>query len=71
MNVIPLLLLCSLCLVAGAVVLFLLSARQGDCTQADRLCLLPLEDEMPVAASRGPADGEPSDKESNVMENTQ
>lgn len=51
MSVIPVLLLCSLVLVAGSVVLFVLSARQGDCHQSDRLCLLPLEDDAPT----GPA----------------
>ncbi|MEY3163006.1 MAG: hypothetical protein RIT25_3001 [Planctomycetota bacterium] len=47
MSVIPILLLCSLVLVAGSVVLFVLSARQGDCHQSERLCLLPLEDDAP------------------------
>ena len=31
MTVIPILLLCSLALVAGSIVLFVWSARQGDC----------------------------------------
>lgn len=45
MAVVPVLLLCSLCLVAAAVVLFVFSARQGDCERGERLCLLPLEDD--------------------------
>lgn len=52
MNILPLLLLCSLALVAGAVVMFVVSARQGDCNQAERLCLLPLEDDDPISAER-------------------
>lgn len=47
MSIIPLLLFCSLLLVAGSIVLFVFSARQGDCHEADRLCLLPLEDDPP------------------------
>ncbi len=49
MNVIVLLLLCSLVLVAGSLVLFIVSARQGDCHEADRMCLLPLEDDAAPA----------------------
>ena len=45
MTVIPLLLFCSLLLVVGSIVLFVLSARQGDCQESDRMCLLPLEDD--------------------------
>ena len=48
MTIVPLLLLCSLVLVAGAVVLFVFSAKQGDCHESDRLCLLPLEDDTPA-----------------------
>jgi hypothetical protein len=44
-NIVPLLLLCSLALVIASVVLFVWSARQGDCHESDRLCLLPLEDD--------------------------
>jgi hypothetical protein len=44
-SIVPLLLLCSLALVAGSVLLFVWSARAGDCHEADRLCLLPLEDD--------------------------
>ncbi len=45
MNVVPLLVLCSLALAAGSVVLFLYSIRQADHEHADRLSLLPLEDD--------------------------
>jgi nitrogen fixation-related uncharacterized protein len=49
MSIVPLLLLCSLVLVAGSLVLFVWSCKQGDCHESDRLCLLPLEDDVPVA----------------------
>ena len=49
MSIVPLLLLCSLALVAGSIVLFVFSARQGDCHESDRICLLPLEDDAEVA----------------------
>lgn len=52
MSVVPLLLLCSLVLVAGSIVLFVFSARQGDCHEAERMCLMPLEDD--AEASREP-----------------
>ena len=45
MTIVPLLLLCSLVLVAGSIVLFVFSAKQGDCHESDRICLLPLEDD--------------------------
>lgn len=45
MSIVPLLLFCSLALVVGSIVLFVWSAKQGDCHEADRLCLLPLEDD--------------------------
>lgn len=45
MSIVPLLLFCSLGLVVGSIVLFVWSAKQGDCHEADRLCLLPLEDD--------------------------
>ncbi len=45
MSIVPLLLFCSLALVVGSVLLFVWSARQGDCHESDRLCLLPLEDD--------------------------
>jgi hypothetical protein len=44
-SIVPLLLFCSLCLVLGSLVLFVWSARQGDCHEAERLCLLPLDDD--------------------------
>lgn len=47
MSIVPLLLFCSLVLVAGSVVLFIVSARQGDCNQSERMCLMPLEDDDP------------------------
>ena len=45
MNVVPLLVLCSLALAVFGVVLFLYSVRQRDDEHADRLSLLPLEDD--------------------------
>jgi hypothetical protein len=51
MSIIPLLLFCSLLLVAGSIVLFVVSARQGDCHESDRMCLLPLEDDCGSAAN--------------------
>ena len=45
MSIVPLLMFCSLLLVAGSIVLFVFSARQGDCHESERLCLLPLEDD--------------------------
>jgi hypothetical protein len=56
MTVVPLLLLCSLLLVAAGLVLFVWSSRQGDCHLAERLCLLPLEDD--AAARRVEPDPE-------------
>jgi hypothetical protein len=46
MSIVPLLLFCSLLLVVGSLVLFVWSARQGDCHESDRLCLLPLEEDV-------------------------
>jgi cbb3-type cytochrome oxidase maturation protein len=46
MNVIPLLVLCSLFLGACGVLMFLYSVRQRDHEHADRLSLLPLEDDL-------------------------
>ncbi|MGE3175658.1 MAG: cytochrome oxidase [Planctomycetota bacterium] len=54
MSVVPLLLFCSLLLVAGSIVLFVVAARQGDCHEADRMCLLPLEDDAGAPASPAP-----------------
>lgn len=48
MNVIPVLVLCSVCLAALGVLLFLYSVRQEDHEHADRLSLLPLEEEGSV-----------------------
>lgn len=45
MNIVPLLLFCSLALVIGSIVLFVFSAKQGDCDESDRLCLMPLDDD--------------------------
>ncbi len=45
MNVLVLQVFVSLMLVAGSVLLFLVSARLRDHEHADRLSLLPLEDE--------------------------
>lgn len=55
MNIIPLLLFCSLCLVLGSILLFVFSAKQGDCHEAERLCLLPLEDDEDSRPSSDPA----------------
>jgi hypothetical protein len=46
-NVILLLVFCSLLLACGALVLFAYSVRHDDHEHADRLSLLPLEDERP------------------------
>ena len=48
MSIVPLLLFCSLALVIGSIVLFVFSARQGDCHESDRLCLMPLDDDADV-----------------------
>ena len=45
MTVVPLLVVCSLALAAAGVVLFWYSVRQRDHEHADRLSLLPLEDD--------------------------
>lgn len=58
MSIVPLLLFCSLALVVGSIVLFVWSAKQGDCHEADRLCLLPLEDD--TTSSTAGADLSPS-----------
>ena len=64
MSIVPVLLLCSLALVIGSVVLFVFSARQGDCHESDRLCLMPLDDDTEVAprteADQAPSHSEPS-----------
>jgi hypothetical protein len=51
MEVVPLLVLCSLCLAAGALLLFLNCIGRGDHEHADRLSLLPLEDDADVKES--------------------
>ena len=51
MNVVPVLILCSLFLVVCAVVLFIHSVRQGDHEHSERLSLLPLEDDPDVHVS--------------------
>ena len=51
MNVIPLLVVCSLALAAAGVALFVYSVRQGDHEHADRLSLLPLLDDDAESAS--------------------
>ena len=53
MSIVPLLLLCSLALVAGSIVLFVFSARQGDCHESDRICLLPLESDTEAPRATG------------------
>jgi hypothetical protein len=61
MSIIPLLMFCSLLLVAGSIVMFVWSSRQGDCHHSDRLCLLPLEDDDARPAPPGPAASPDSD----------
>ena len=53
MTIIPLLLFCSLVLVVGSIVLFVWSAKQGDCHESDRMCLLPLEDDTTSSPTGG------------------
>ena len=54
MDVIPILVLVSLTLVALALLLFVYSVKQGDHEHADRLALLPLEeDELPPETKAG------------------
>lgn len=48
MSIVPVLLLCSLGLVVGSILLFVFSAKQGDCHESDRLCLMPLDDDADV-----------------------
>lgn len=55
MSIIPALLLCSLALVIGSIVLFVFSAKQGDCHESDRLCLMPLEDDTDVSEPQATA----------------
>lgn len=51
MNVVPLLVVFSLFLAVVSVVLFLYSTRNKDHEHADRLSLLPLEDDLPPSSS--------------------
>lgn len=57
MTIVPLLLFCSLALVLGSIVLFVFSAKQGDCHESERLCLLPLEDDTGAAPTVESVDG--------------
>jgi hypothetical protein len=50
MSVVILQVFVSLMLVASSVLLFLVSVRQRDHEHADRLSLIPLEDEHPAAS---------------------
>ncbi len=50
MNVVVLQVFVSLMLVAGSIVLFVYSVRQGDHEHVDRLALAPLEDDGDRAA---------------------
>lgn len=56
MNVLALQVFVSLMLVAGALIALLYSVKQGDHEHAERLSLLPLEDDCP-ADSDAPHDG--------------
>lgn len=59
MNVVPLLVMVSLLLVAGALLLFGHSMHRKDHQHADRLALLPLlDDETHTTERRGAQDGE-------------
>ncbi|MFK7742070.1 MAG: cytochrome oxidase [Planctomycetota bacterium] len=71
MSIVPVLLLCSLALVIGSVVLFVFSARQGDCHESDRLCLMPLEDDAEIDAvdHARPASGSLKSTHSSSTEN--
>ena len=55
MNVVPVLVGFSLLLAISAVALFVYSARNRDHEHADRLSLLPLEDDLSSAASNIPS----------------
>ena len=59
MSIVPALLFFSLLLVAGSIVLFVWSAKQGDCHESDRLCLLPLEDDEPQPEQPPPTEAQP------------
>ena len=59
MTIVPLLLFCSLVLVVGSILLFVFSARQGDCHESVRLCLMPLDDDE-VSTPSDPVTPSPS-----------
>jgi len=65
MNIVPVLLLCSLALVVGSIVLFVFSAKQGDCHEADRLCLMPLEDDADASLPASAENSTPSPSRGN------
>ncbi|HLU38906.1 MAG TPA: cytochrome oxidase [Planctomycetota bacterium] len=52
MEVVPLLVFCSLALAAAGVLMFVCSTRQGDHEHAERLSLLPLEEDDPPRAEK-------------------
>ena len=54
MSVVVLQVFVSLMLVASSVLLFLVSVRQRDHEHADRLSLIPLEDEQPASSPSAP-----------------
>jgi cbb3-type cytochrome oxidase maturation protein len=64
MNVIPLLVVLSLTLAGGGVALYLWSVRLGDAEHADRLSLLPLDEDLiadaPSASSSRASETPPS-----------
>lgn len=61
MDVIPLLVFCSLGLAALGVLLFLHSTRNRDHEHADRLSLLPLDEDLPRrVGAQGQAESEES-----------
>lgn len=55
MSVVILQVFVSLMLVASSVLLFLVSVRQRDHEHADRLSLIPLEDEQPASPPTSPS----------------
>jgi hypothetical protein len=63
MTIVPLLLFCSLVLAAGSLVLFVFSAKQGDCHEAERMCLLPLEDDAAAPSGGGDLPQEISERD--------
>lgn len=57
MAVVSLQVFVSVMLVLGSVILYAVSVRQGDSEHADRLSLLPLEDETVPTEPRSDANG--------------